>query len=190
MSAPGLLRAGLIGLGSMGRNHARILSSLAGVDLVAVADPAGDPAGAAHSRPVVTSLEALLERDLDYCVVAVPTALHEEIGLAIAAAGVHMLVEKPVASDEKSAQLLVDAFDKAGLIAAVGHIERYNPALQQMKRRLVDGELGEIYQVATRRQGPFPARIGDVGVVMDLATHDVDLTAWVTGCAFTSVSAR
>ena len=188
--SPEMLRAGLIGLGAMGRNHARTMSALEGVDLVAIADPAGDPAGAAHGRPVVTSVEALLARGLDYCVVAVPTALHEQIGLEVAAAGVHMLIEKPVASDEPSARRLVDAFDRAGLIAAVGHIERYNPALQQMKRRLVEGELGEIYQVATRRQGPFPVRIGDVGVVKDLATHDVDLTAWVTGHAFTSVSAR
>ena len=71
----------------------------------------------------------------------------------------------------------------AGLVAAVGHIERYNPALQEMRRRLDAGELGEIYQVATRRQGPFPARIADVGVVLDLATHDIDLTAWVTRAA-------
>jgi predicted dehydrogenase len=186
----GPLRAGLIGLGSMGRNHARTLAALDGVDLVAIADPAGDPAGAAHGRPVVTSLDALLEKKLDYCVVAVPTARHEEIGLELAAAGVHMLVEKPVSTDEASARVLVDAFDKAGLTAAVGHIERYNPALQQLKQRLADGELGEIYQVATRRQGPFPSRIADVGVVKDLATHDVDLTAWVTGHGFASISAR
>jgi UDP-N-acetylglucosamine 3-dehydrogenase len=190
MSTPGSLRAGLIGLGSMGRNHARTLAALEGVDLVAVADPAGDPHGAARGVPVVTSIEALLERKLDYCVVAVPTALHEEVGLRLAEAGVHTLIEKPVASDEVASRVLVDAFGKAALIAAVGHIERYNPALQQMKSRLNAGELGDIYQVATRRQGPFPARVADVGVVKDLATHDVDLTAWVTGQPFVAVSAR
>src|SRR5581483_4322196 len=85
---------------------------------------------------------------------------------------------------------LVDTFQAAGLIGAVGHIERYNPALQQLKSRLEAGELGEIYQVATRRQGPFPGRIADVGVVMDLATHDLDLTAWVCGSSFETISAR
>jgi predicted dehydrogenase len=72
----------------------------------------------------------------------------------------------------------------------VGHIERYNPALQDMRRRLAIGELGTVYQVITRRQGPFPARIVDAGVVLDLATHDIDLTAWVTGAPYRAVSAR
>jgi predicted dehydrogenase len=72
----------------------------------------------------------------------------------------------------------------------VGHIERFNPALQDMRRRLDLGELGELYQVVTRRQGPFPARITDAGVVLDLATHDIDLTAWLTRSSYRSVSAR
>jgi predicted dehydrogenase len=187
---PGNLRAGLIGLGSMGRIHARVLRELEGVDLVAVADPAGDRTGAARGAPVLTSIDALIEQGIDYCVVAVPTNLHLEIGKQLAAAGVHTLIEKPVAPNSEEAQELVDAFDAAGLIGAVGHIERYNPALQQLKARLEAGELGEIYQVATRRQGPFPGRIADVGVVLDLATHDLDLTAWVTGSTFSSISAR
>lgn len=186
----GVLRAGLIGLGSMGRHHARLLSTLDGVRLVAVADPRGDPFGVAQGVPVVTSLDALLEKKVDYCVVATPTSYHEEIGLQLAAAGVHALIEKPVAGDSVSAALLADAFDQAELVGAVGHIERYNPSLQQLRKRLKAGELGEIYQLATRRQGPFPARIADVGVVMDLATHDIDLTMFVTDREFESVSAR
>ena len=85
---------------------------------------------------------------------------------------------------------LVQAFESRGLVGCVGHIERFNPALQAMRKRLANGELGDIYQVATRRQGPFPARIADVGVVMDLATHDVDLTAWVTQQEYVELSAR
>lgn len=191
MAAPsGPLRAGLIGLGSMGRNHARVLSALAGVELVAVADPAGDPSGAAHGVPVLTSFDALLDRGLDYCVVATPTALHLETGLQLAEAGVHALIEKPVATNTDTAQQLVSAFEKANLVGAVGHIERYNPALQQLRTRLESGELGEIYQIATRRQGPFPGRISDVGVVMDLASHDLDLTAFISGSEFEAISAR
>jgi UDP-N-acetylglucosamine 3-dehydrogenase len=184
------LRAGLIGLGMMGRHHARVLSSLDSVDLVAVADPAGDPYRVAGDRDVLRSVEELIAVGLDYCVVAVPTKHHEPIGLALAGSGVHALIEKPLAQDVESAQRLTDAFEAAGLIGAVGHIERYNPALQSLRGRLEGGVLGEIYQIITRRQGPFPSRIADVGVVKDLATHDVDLTAWVARQPFVSVSAR
>lgn len=184
------LRAGLIGLGMMGRNHARVLAGLDGVDLVAVADSAGDATGAAAGRPVLAGVEELVAVGLDYCVVAVPTALHEEIGLALAAAGVHALIEKPLAHDLASARKLDEAFAGAGLIGAVGHIERYNPALQAARRRMEQGELGAIYQISTRRQGPFPGRIADVGVVKDLATHDIDLTAWIAQQSFATVAAR
>jgi UDP-N-acetylglucosamine 3-dehydrogenase len=100
------------------------------------------------------------------------------------------MIEKPLAMDVVSATRLAAAFEERGLVGAVGHIERYNPALRHLRIRLEQGELGSIYQVVTRRQGPFPNRIADVGVVKDLATHDVDLTAWVTGQAFVSVAAR
>lgn len=184
------LRAGLIGLGMMGRHHARVIGSLPGVDLVAVADPGGDVHGVAGGRPVEADIEALIAHGLDYCAVAVPTALHGEVGMALAAAGVHAIIEKPLAQDTPAAQQLADAFESAGLVGAVGHIERYNPALQQARARIQAGDLGAVYQVTTRRQGPFPARIADVGVVKDLGTHDIDLTAWVTQQEFVSVAAR
>lgn len=184
------LRAGLIGLGMMGRHHARVLGSLDGVELVAVADPGGDQHKVAGGRPVFETVEQLIELGIDYCMVAVPTIYHEQIGLALAAAGVHAIIEKPLAHDTASAQRLATAFADAGLVGATGHIERYNPALQQARSRLEAGELGEVYQVQTRRQGPFPARIADVGVVKDLGTHDIDLTTWVTQQTFTAVSAR
>lgn len=184
------LRAGLIGLGMMGRHHARVLRSLDDVELVAVADPGGDPHGVAGGLPLLANVEELIEVGLDYCMVAVPTVFHEPIGLALAAAGVHAMIEKPLAQDTPSATRLAEAFEQAGLVGAVGHIERYNPALQNLRVRLEHGELGDVYQVQTRRQGPFPARIADVGVVKDLGTHDIDLTAWVTQQPFTSVAAR
>lgn len=186
----GRLRAGLIGLGMMGRHHARVLRSLDGVELVAVADPGGDPHEVAGGLPVLSSVRDIVDAGVDYCVVAVPTALHEEVGLALAEAGAHTLVEKPLAADGDAATRLAEAFESRGLVGAVGHIERYNPALQNLRARLEQGELGELYQVVTRRQGPFPARIADVGVVKDLATHDIDLTAWVTRQQFAAVSAR
>ncbi|WP_144709963.1 Gfo/Idh/MocA family protein [Curtobacterium pusillum] len=183
------LRAGVIGLGMMGRHHARVLRTLDGVELVGVADALGDQHGPAGGAQVVRSVDELLALGIDTAVVAVPTVLHEEVGLRLADAGVHALIEKPVAMDTTAAARLVDAFDRAGLVGAVGHIERYNPALQALRRRLDAGELGDVYQIATRRQGPFPARIADVGVVKDLATHDIDATAWIAQSPFTHVGA-
>ena len=184
------LRAGLIGLGMMGRHHARVLAGLEGVELVGVADPKGDLHGVAGQRTVLGCVEELVAVGLDYCVVAVPTALHEEVALTLAGAGVHALIEKPLAHDVESARRIADAYADAGLVGAVGHVERYNAALQSARRRLAAGDLGTVYQIITRRQGPFPGRIGDVGVVKDLATHDIDLTSWVAQQPFASVSAR
>lgn len=186
------LRAGLIGLGVMGQNHARVLASLPGVQLVGIVEPhpmPGPPSTRAHG-PLYESVDDLLRAGVDYCFVAVPTDSHVEVGLHLAQSGVHALIEKPLATDEIGAATLAEAFYKEGLIGAVGHIERYNPSLQQARKRLANGDLGETYQVATRRQGPFPARIADVGVVKDLATHDIDLAAWTTQRRYTSVAAK
>ena len=184
------LRAGLIGLGMMGRHHARVLRETDGIDLVAVADPSGDPHKVAGSLDVLADVESLIAAGIDIAIVAVPTIFHEPVALALAAAGVHTLVEKPIAADVAAGERVAAAFADAGLFGAVGHVERFNPAIQEVRRRIEAGELGEVYQIATRRQGPFPARIADVGVVKDLATHDIDLTAWVAQSTYESVSAQ
>ena len=174
----------------MGRNHARVLRSIDGIDLVAVADPAGDVHNMAGSARVVDTVAEMIAHGIDMAVVATPTVYHLGTGLELAEAGVHTLIEKPLATDGAEAKQLVDAFEAAGLVNAVGHIERCNPALVALRARLDNGDLGEIYQVATRRQGPFPNRIADVGVVKDLATHDIDLTAWVLQDKYERVSAH
>jgi len=133
---------------------------------------------------------AIVEVGIDAAIVAVPTVFHEEAALALAEAGVHALVEKPMAASVESGQRVAEAFKSAGLIGAVGYVERCNPALLEMRKRLAEGQLGDVYQVVTRRQSPFPARISDVGVVKDLATHDVDLAAWVAGAPYESIYAR
>lgn len=184
------LRVGLLGLGMMGRNHARVIREVDGLELVAVADANGDPHGVGLGLPVLDSVHDLIDFGIDTAVCAVPTAMHEEIGLALAEAGIHALIEKPIAHSVASGVRLVDAFAANGVVGAVGHIERYNTALQSMRERMAAGELGEIYQIATRRQGPFPARIADVGVVKDLATHDIDLTAWLARSEYASVKAE
>lgn len=185
-----VLRAGVLGLGAMGRNHARVLATLDGVEFVGVFDPAENVPDSVHDRPVIRDLDEFIALGLDYAVVAAPTAFHLDMGSRLAEAGIHALIEKPVASTAADARVLRDLFAAKGLVGGVGHIERYNPALRAARSRLEDGLLGDIYQVATRRQGPFPGRIADVGVIKDLASHDIDLTAWVTQQEFVSVNAR
>jgi len=185
-----VLRAGLLGLGVMGSNHARVLSGVEGVEFVGVFDPSPTVPDQVHERPVVRDMDQFLELGIDYAVVAAPTTYHLEMGTRLAEAGIHALIEKPVASTAEDSRTLRDLFESKGLIGGVGHIERYNPALQAARDRIERGVLGEIYQIATRRQGPFPGRIADVGVIKDLATHDLDLTAWVTQQQYVSVNAR
>ncbi|MFE6963818.1 Gfo/Idh/MocA family oxidoreductase [Agromyces sp. NPDC057679] len=184
------LRAGLLGVGMMGRHHARVMRDVDGIDLVAIADPGGDPHGVAGELPILPDIESLIDAGVDLAVVAVPTQFHEDAALKLAAAGVHTLVEKPIAHSVEAGRRMTAAFTDAGLVGAVGHIERFNPALQELRRRIAQGDAGEVFQIATRRQGPFPARIADVGVGKDLASHDIDLTAWVAQSDYVSVSAQ
>lgn len=184
------LRAGVIGIGAMGRHHARIMRDLEGVDLVAVADPGGDRFGVAPGFEIGRSVQDLIDANLDMAIVAVPTAYHEEVAIALAEAGVATMVEKPVAFSVAAARRVQDAFETAGVVACVGHVERFNPAIAELRRRVQDGELGRVYQVSTTRFSAFPTRIGDVGVVKDLATHDINTTQWIAGTEYGSVAAH
>lgn len=184
-----VLRAGIVGLGVMGRHHLRVLRSLEGVELTGVYDPALSDASKFADITVYPTLDALLATGLDYCILSAPTSVHLELGLHLAANGVHTLIEKPLATDADQAQQLVAAFKENNLVGGVGHVERFNPSIQAMRQKISDGLLGEIYQITTSRQGPFPHRVSDVGVVKDLATHDIDLTMWVTQRKYESIVA-
>lgn len=184
------IRVGVLGVGSMGRHHVRNARALEGFDLVAIADPGGDRFGVAGNLEVLPSVKEMIDVGIDAAIVAVPTAFHEEAVLRLADAGVHTLVEKPLAGDSAAGEKMTAAFEDAGLVGAVGYVERYNPALLEMRRRIAEGQLGTVYQVSTRRQSPFPARISDVGVVKDLGTHDVDLAAWIAGAPYELVFAQ
>jgi predicted dehydrogenase len=176
----------------MGRHHARILQSLPGVTFAGAVDPAGDRHGAVRDPALVFgSLEQLLAAGrLDMAVIALPTEEHLPAALALADADVHMLVEKPLAASSQEAQELIDAVARRQLAAAVGHVERFNPSLLALRERLAAGQLGDVFLVATERVGPFPERIRDVGVVKDLATHDLDIVSWVAGAPIATVSAQ
>lgn len=184
------LRAGLVGLGMMGRHHLRVLSELDGVELIGVYDPMLNPLEPVNGHPAFNNIEDLFSQKPDYCVVAAPTVFHLELGLALAEGGIHALIEKPLATNSDEAEQLVKAFVKAGLIGGVGHIERFNPAIQMMRQKIEEGLIGNVYQIATRRQGPYPSRISDVGVIKDLATHDIDLASWVAKRRYQSITAH
>jgi predicted dehydrogenase len=182
------LKVGLVGLGIMGRNHARVLSHLDGVELLGIVDPV-KPTDLNPSYNFF-ELSELLAKKPDYCVISAPTGFHKDIAIQILEAGINCLIEKPVSLDLDSAHAIKAVADKNSLVVGVGHIERYNSAIKQLRIRLMNGDLGDIYQICTRRQGPFPSRVSDVGVVRDLGTHDIDLIMWLTGSKFKSVSAH
>jgi predicted dehydrogenase len=182
------LRAALIGYGAMGKNHARILNSLDDVDFVAVLDPGISPS--ISNLPFVSSFEDLIRLKPDYCVIATPTITHEEIAIKLVENGINIFIEKPIAISSDTATRIIAAVEKNGLVGAVGHIERFNASLVEAKRRIKLGQLGDVYQISTRRLGPFPARITDVGVTIDLATHDIDLTKWISDSTYESICAH
>ncbi len=184
--APRALRAGVVGLGMMGRNHVRVWDEVIdGVALAAVADPDPDALRRATTgraaRGYADPATMFAEEGLDLVSIVAPTSLHLPVTLAALDAGVHVLVEKPIASDRGEAEAMIAAAERAGRLLSVGHIERFNPAIRELKRRLDDGELGRIFQIKATRLGPFPARIRDVGVVIDLAPHDIDVMRYLVG---------
>jgi predicted dehydrogenase len=187
------LRGAVLGLGMIGRHHARLLQASPRVTFAGAVDPAGDRFGVVHDRELVfADLDALMRSGApDFAIVAVPTEEHVAAVRALAAAGVHVLVEKPLAASAGEARELIDACQRAGIHAAVGHVERFNPALLALRHKAhQEALLGQIFLVATERIGPFPDRVRDVGVIKDLATHDLDLVRWLGGAPVERVSAE
>jgi predicted dehydrogenase len=179
------LRIGLAGLGSMGRNHLRVLAARADCRLVAVADPVAAALEDAVARSGATGfaepLAMLAEADLDAVVIAAPTTAHLALALAAIDRGIAVLVEKPLAATVDDGLRIVAAARARGVPIQVGHVERFNPAVLELGRLLDAGWLSTVYAISSRRAGPFPARIRDVGVTIDLATHDHDILSWVAG---------
>jgi predicted dehydrogenase len=174
------LRIGVIGVGVMGSNHARVLAGLSGVSLIGVADPDDGQSGFVARTlgcPAVATVGELLDLKPDAVTIAAPTELHHQVALQCIARGVHVLVEKPIASTVAEGQEIVAAARRAGVTLMVGHVERFNPAVEAIKEA-VRGE--DILSIGITRVGPFPPRMSQVGVVIDLAVHDIDLIRWFT----------
>ncbi|MGK2965129.1 MAG: Gfo/Idh/MocA family oxidoreductase [Tepidiformaceae bacterium] len=179
------LRAAVIGLGSMGSNHVRVLSEMEGVDLVALCDNDAERVGKAPGGRVIAGFTdvglMLAETQPQMVSVVVPTGLHEEVAMAVIGAGANVLIEKPIAATLDAGARLARAAEARGVILTVGHIERFNPAIRELKRRLDEEQGGRVLQIRARRVGPFPQRIRDVGVIHDLAPHDIDIMRYLLG---------
>lgn len=187
------LKAAVIGVGTMGRNHARVYAQLERATLVAVADTdpeALDPIARAYKVQTYRDYERMLdEAKPDLVSVAVPTRLHREVATTALERGVPVFLEKPIAATVEEGQKIVDCARSLRVKLGVGHIERFNPAVIALKKQLDAGQLGRIFQIHARRVGPFPPRVEDVGVVIDLATHELNLLEYLTGSRVESVYA-
>ena len=180
VGADGLLRVGVVGVGVMGSNHARVLSEMSGVQLVGIADPdrkQRDLVTRAVGCPAFSDMDALLRSGIDAVTIAAPTHLHHDLALECIGRGVNLMVEKPIASNVAEARAIVAAARRAGVTLMIGHVERFNPAVELIKRWVKDED---ILSIAITRVGPFPPRMSNVGVVIDLAVHDIDLIRWFT----------
>jgi UDP-N-acetylglucosamine 3-dehydrogenase len=179
-SAERPLRVGVVGVGVMGSNHARVFAGIPGAVLVGVADPDRKQAefvARALGCTAVPDVNSLLGLGVDCMTIAAPTHLHRDIALACIARDVHVLVEKPIASTVEEGRELISAARRAGVTLMVGHVERFNPAVEAIKDAIRNED---ILSIAITRVGPFPPRMSNVGVVIDLAVHDIDLIRWFT----------
>jgi UDP-N-acetylglucosamine 3-dehydrogenase len=186
-----MLKVGVVGLGSMGQHHVRLYSQL-GCELVGVVDANLERArelGEKYNVPYYQDYHDLLTR-VEAVSIAVPTTLHHPVAMDFLNKGVHCLVEKPIAFRTFEADELIKAAENNKVKLAVGHIERFNPAVIKLKEVIDKGILGKILIISTRRVGPSVPRIRDVGVVIDSATHDIGVVRHLIGKEPVSVFSR
>jgi len=186
-----MLKVGVIGAGSMGRHHVRKAAAASQVELVGVADPDETRAVLAQEQgaPYFSDYRALLELRPDLVTIAAPTKHHYQIACDALDAGCHLLIEKPITDSLETALDLERRAAAAGRSIAVGHVERFNPAVIQLKGLIDAGEVGEVLTMNNLRVGPYHGRILDTGIVLDLGTHDVDLISYLFDQRATSVFA-
>ena len=187
------LAIGVVGLG-FGANHARVLERTTGVRLAALCDRDESRLAAAakgRSAAAYSDFEAMLRGEkLDGVVIAVPEALHLPFAMKAIEAGCAVLVEKPLAPSYEEGAKLVQAAAAAGVPLMAGHIERFNPAVQELRRRVQAGQVGDVLHLAARRTAPMRVRTQDVNVVHDSALHDIDAMRYVLGSEVESVFAQ
>lgn len=175
-----MLKVGVVGIGAMCQHHARIYSHL-GCELVGVADTnaerAKELAEKYHVKYYYDYKELLTS--VDAVSIAVPTSLHRKVAMDFLKNGVHCLVEKPIAVSLKQADDMIKEAEAQNVNLAIGHIERFNPAVVKLKQIIDAGTIGKLLIISTRRVGPSASRIRDVGIVIDSATHDIGVIKYL-----------
>ncbi len=174
------MRIAIIGLGVMGKNHYRVLKSINTVEVVALCDAIDQSSN--FSEPFFTDINAMCDSiEFDAAILAVPTPLHLETAKLLIERGIDFLLEKPIASNAKDGEEILSLAKAKGVKVAIGHVERFNPVVNALKKELVGKE---IYSISITRVGPFPPRIGDVGILTDLSVHDIDLVRYLSAQEF------
>ena len=178
-----MIRIGVIGTGSMGKNHVRVCSENENIKLIGVVDKDKKIAENISKNFDIKAFSDYKEiiKEIDAAIVSTPTITHYDIVMDLLNNGKHILVEKPICDIIKKAEELVEKAEKNNLVLAVGHIERHNPATKFVKDSIVQGKFGELITLTSKRVSNFPGRIKDVGVMMDLGIHDIDIMHFLAG---------
>jgi UDP-N-acetylglucosamine 3-dehydrogenase len=177
-------KVAVIGVGNMGKNHVRTYSDMSSVELVAIADPSEESRKIAAShgcRHYADYKTMLAKEEPDAVSVCVPTGLHYAVAKDVISSGVSLLVEKPITRNVAEAEEIIRMAKEKGVRLAVGHIERFNPAVRRLREIIGQGRLGEVMSITARRVGLFPPQIRDANVVIDLAVHDMDVFNFLLG---------
>jgi UDP-N-acetylglucosamine 3-dehydrogenase len=186
-----MLNVGVVGLGSMGQNHARVYSEI--TNLVGIVEPNEDLLKTVSKRFNVKGyphIQNLIDNEiLDAVSISTPTSTHFDIAQVFIEAGKHVLVEKPMCGDVDKAKKLVESAEKNDVIIAAGFIERHNPVVGLTKSLIEKKQFGNVISISSRRVSSFPARIKDVGVIFDLGIHDIDVIRYLLDSKVRSVFA-
>jgi UDP-N-acetylglucosamine 3-dehydrogenase len=176
------IKVGVIGTGAMGQHHVRIYSEFPDVKLVGIADLDAarvNELAARYKTKAFIDYKELLKQNLDAVSIVVPTRMHREVALSAIEAGVNVFIEKPIADTMERTNDIIESANNAGLKLMIGHIERFNPAVMKLKEIIGSGALGKVVSISTLRVGPYNPRIRDVGVIMDIGVHDIDVISYL-----------
>lgn len=183
MTIQNSLRVGILGAGYMGQNHARITSSLENVELIAIADTDQSKAQKIAHQYKIKSYknyqDLISDEKLNVIIIALPTSLHFEAAKAALLKNIATFIEKPITQNTTQAKKLLTLIKKTKTPVMIGHIERFNPVVNEIKQRIASNELGKILQIATQRFSPPTGRAKDVSAIVDLATHDIDIIQYI-----------
>jgi len=191
-----MIRVGVVGVGEMGQHHARVYSQLSDefdLELVGISDEDIDQAqeiADEYGYTVYEDYEELAAEELDGVSIAVPTSSHKDVALEFIEQGTNVLIEKPIADTVKNAEHILEAAEKNDVIVSVGHIERYNPSVIKLKKVIEKGKLGEVMSINGKRVGPLAIRIRDVGIIIDLAVHEMDVISYLFDEKIRKVTAK